>query len=241
MKNIALAALTTLVAANSANAATLLFEDFEDATVGYTTSVPEFTDGSGDFFIRTDGSAHGAFVEYSGIQGTSYFAGMDLDGEGASLPLELNFTGINIAGYSDLSFSGFFAEDDEADNEDWDTSDFVHIDYQIDGGGFQDLLHFESIPDGDAFNAVPALDTDFDGDGDGTQLTDSFALFMAAIAGSGNTLDLRFTFQLNAGDEDFALDNISVTGTPVPLPAAFWLFGTGLLTYFGFARKSKQQ
>lgn len=246
MKSLALAIASTglLAAAGTAQATTtLLFEDFEDATVGYTTSVAEFTDGSGDFFIRTDGSDHGAFVSYTGVQGSSYFAGMDLDGEGATLPLTLDFSGININGFANLEFSSLIAEDDDGTNEDWDVADFVHIDYRIDNGGYQNLLWFESIPDGDSFNAVPAVDTDFDGDGDGTQLTDTFSLFTAAIAGTGNLLDLRITFDLDSGDEDIAFDNITVTGTGaqtvVPLPAAAWLLGLGLAGYLGLGRARK--
>lgn len=230
-------ALTLSVLMVNAGAATLLFEDFEDASVLYTTSVPEFSDGDGDFFIRTDGSNIGSFVNYNNIQGSSYFAAMDLDGEGASLPLTMDFTS-DITGFSNLSFSALIAEDDDGTNEDWDLTDFVHIDYQIDGAGFQNLLHFESVPDGDAFNAVPALDTNVDGDGDGTQLTDTFSLFDAAIAGIGTTLDLRITFGLNAGDEDLAFDNITVTGdlAAVPIPAAAWLFGSAVVGLVGLAR-----
>lgn len=232
-----------LGALSSAQAVNLVFEDFEDATVTYTTSIPEFTDNGGDFFIRTDGSDHGAFVSYSNIQGSSYFAGMDLDGEGAALPLTMDFSGIDISGYSNLEFSAYIAEDDDGTNEDWDLADYVHIDYQIDGAGFQNLLWFESIPDGDAFNAVPALDTDFNGDGDGSPLTGTFSLFDAAIAGTGSSLDLRIMFDLNSGDEDIAFDNITISGdevtAPVPVPAAAWLFGSAVIGFAGFMRKRK--
>jgi hypothetical protein len=241
---LALASAGLLSASNASAITTLLFEDFDDTNVAYTTSVPEFTDGSGDFFIRTDGSDHGSFVSYADVQG-SYFAGMDLNGEGATLPLTMNFTGIDINGFSSLEFSSLIAEDDDGSNEDWDLSDFVHIDYRIDSGGYQNLLWFESIPDGDSFNAVPAVDTNFDGDGDGTQLTDAFSLFTAGIAGAGSLLDLRITFQLNAGDEDIAFDNISVTGTGsqavVPLPAAAWLLGAGLVGYLGLGRGRRER
>jgi hypothetical protein len=240
MKQVFLVFAAILLITGTTSADVVLFEDFEDATVGYTTSVPEFTDGSGDFFIRTDGSDHGAFVEYTGKQGDYYFAGMDLDGEGDRLPLTMSFSGIDITGYTDLTFSSLFAEDDEGTNEDWDLSDYVHIDYQIDSGGYQALMWFESIPDGDPYNSVPALDTDFDGNGDGKVLTDMFDLFTADITGTGSTLDLRLTFQLNAGDEDIAIDNIQVEGvSPVPVPAAVWLLGSGLVGLIGLRRKHR--
>lgn len=226
--------LLSTVAFSSANAATLLFEDFEDATVTYTTSVPEFSDGGGDFFTRTDGSNIGGFVNYNNIQGTSYFAAMDIDGEVASSQQTISFLGVNIAGQTDLSFSAYFAEDDDGSNEDWDLSDFAHIDYQIDGNGYQNLIWFEN--DGSTFNSAPLQDTNFDGTGDGTELTDTFSLFNAAITGTGSVLDLRITLDLNSGDEDFAIDDLSITGTAVPLPAAVWMMGAGLFGLLGFSR-----
>jgi hypothetical protein len=38
-------------------------------------------------------------------------------------------------------------------------------------------------------------------------------------------------------DESWGLDNVQVEVTPVPVPAAAWLFGSGLLGLIGFARR----
>ncbi|NBC06264.1 MAG: T9SS type A sorting domain-containing protein [Bacteroidetes bacterium] len=141
---------------------------------------------------------------------------MDIDAEGADLPVSLTISNIDINGFNNLSFSGFFAEDDDGSNEDWDLSDYVHIFYSIDGGAEQNLLWFESIPDGSPFNSVPAQDTDFDGDGDGDILTDEFQQFSAAIAGTGSSLTIRIEFDLDSGDEDIALDELVVTGDAAP-------------------------
>ena len=204
-------------------ATTIFSEGFETDGNGtrYTTSVPEFTDGSGDFFTRTDGTDIGSFYSVTGATGSFFFAGMDLDGEGAGLPLTLSFEDIDVSGASDLQFAVDVAEDDDGTNEDWDVGDFVRIEYALDGGAFQPLLAFESISDGDSFNAVPALDTDFDGNGDGPILTDVFQTFTSAIPGTGALLDLQITFDLDSGDEDIALDNIVVSdggGTPPAAP-----------------------
>jgi len=231
MRNTPLLTAGLLVAglATTTNAAEIWSLDFETPG-GYTTSVAEFSDGSNDFFTRTDGSDVSGSYEVANLQGSFFFGAQDIDGEGAEPPLELNVTGIDIAGLTDLGFAGLFAEDDDGSNEDWDTSDFVHVQYQIDGGGFQDMLNFESIPDGDAFNAVPAQDTDFDGDGNvGSELTDTFSEFTADIAGTGSTLDLKVVFDLDSGDEDIALDNLSVTGVPEPGSLAMGLIGFSAL------------
>ena len=132
------------------------------------------------------------------------------------------FGGINIAGFTGLSFSAFFAEDDDGSNQDWDGPDFVHVDFRIDDGSFQDLFWLES--GSISTNTAPQVDTDFDGIGDGTEITDTMAQFTRSIAGAGSTLDLRITYNLNAGDEDIAIDNVTISGvTAVPEPATLGL------------------
>jgi predicted extracellular nuclease len=196
--------------------ATIFSEGFETDGNGtrYATSVPEFSDGSGDFFTRTDGSTVGSFYQVTGATGGFYFAAMDIDGEVASAQQTLTFSGIDVSGFADLAFSIDVAEDDAADgNEDWDLSDFVRIEYGLDGGAFQTLMAFEN--DGATFNSAAFRDTDFDGIGDGAEITSSFTTFSQAIAGAGSALDLRITFDLGAGDEDLAIDEVTVSGRPL--------------------------
>ncbi|MGF1514363.1 MAG: ExeM/NucH family extracellular endonuclease, partial [Elainellaceae cyanobacterium] len=176
--------------------------------------MPEFTDGSADFFTRTDGSNISGSYEVTGADGSFYFAAQDIDGEGAAPEQTLSFSGIDITNLTNLSVSALFAEDDSSDgNEDWDAPDFVKVEYQIDGGGFSNVLAIEN--DGATFNTAPFIDTDFDGVGDGAEITATFVAFSNAIAGTGSSLDLRFTFDLDSGDEDIAVDAIQVTGDEV--------------------------
>lgn len=239
MKRTLLVATTIFFISGTANADIILSEDFEDASVAYTASPAEFSDGAGDFFTRTDGSTIGSFVEYDNIQGSSYFAAMDIDGKGATLPGILTFSNINITGYTNLSFSALFAEDDDLTNEDWDNTDYFKVEYQIDGGGYQNLLAFEN--NGATYNTAPYQDTDFDGIGDGAVLTNVFSLFGADISGAGDSLDVRFTFRLDAGDEDIAIDTMRIQGdaSAVPVPAAIWFLGSGLAGLAGMRRRKR--
>ena len=50
----------------------------------------------------------------------------------------------------------------------------MFIYYTIDGGTEQNLLWIESSGD---TNTAPAIDTNFDGSGNGTEITDTFANF----------------------------------------------------------------
>ncbi|MCA0152243.1 T9SS type A sorting domain-containing protein [Winogradskyella vincentii] len=180
---------------------------------GYTTSIPEFTNGTNDCFIRTDGSDITTEV-FTNIQGSYYFTAEDIDsGNTIPLPVTLNLDNIDIAGYENLEFRVYLAEDDDgAVNQDWDNFDYVHFKFDIDNSGtLTNLLWIEN--DGSTFNSPPFLDTDFDGTGDGAEITDAFTQFTETIAGTGSLIDIEIEFSLDAGDEDIAIDNIEIWGT----------------------------
>lgn len=202
--------------------------DFESAG-GYTTSIVEFTDGSEDFWIRTDGSDHSSSVVYNGVIGSYYFAGMDIDSEGATLPVFIDIDDINISGQTNLEFRIYLAEDEANDAvEDWDEPDYVHIYYDIDNSGsFSNLIWIEN--DGSTYNSAPYIDTDFDGIGDGTEITDSFVQFTVSIPGTGSLLDIQIEFNLDSGDEDIAIDHLQLAvaaGVPDPTSFAATTFST---------------
>jgi len=184
--------------------------DFETAG-GYTTSTVEFTDNDRDYFTRLDASGLPGLVELYNVQGSYFFGAQDIDGEGASSDQTLTITGIDITGATGLEFRVYLAEDDDGIKESYDKVDYVHFDYQIDGGGYLPLLWVENS--GSQFNTPPFLDPDFDGDGNGTELTDTLTQFIQAIAGTGSSLDIRISFDLDGGEEDIAIDNIEVYGT----------------------------
>ncbi len=194
----------------------VLNETFDDNTA-FTTSTPFFSDGFSDYFglaVVNDynGDSNPNNIKaYTGFSG-GFLAGMDLDGEGATLPITTTWTGLDITGLTSLSFSGEFAE--FFDNPgDIDAADFILVEYQIDGGGYQNLIAFEGTNfSSGTNNGVFAEDSNFDGTGDGTILTGAAQSFTKAIVGSGTTLDLRLTVSVNSGDEDFAVDSFSVTG-----------------------------
>ncbi|MEM0987449.1 MAG: hypothetical protein AAGK00_01110 [Pseudomonadota bacterium] len=199
----------------------LLEESFETDGNGvrYTTSIAEFSDGASDFFGRTNGSGITSNYEVTGEDGSFFFAAQDIDaanpsGSGGSTSATLNFTGIDISGFQNLAFSALFAEDDDGILQDIDAADGLRIRAQIDGGGFTDILRFEA--GGDRGNEVAQLDTNFDGVGDGAAITDAFTRYSAAIAGTGSTLDLQVAFEASFDQEDFAIDDIRVTGDAAP-------------------------
>ncbi|MEM9060220.1 MAG: Ig-like domain-containing protein [Pseudomonadota bacterium] len=202
--------------------ATAFLEDFETDGNGtrYTTSIAEYIGGTNraqnnDFVTRTDDSGTtaiaGRFTNTDGF----WFGVSDFDGAGnATQSMTLDFEGIDIAGLTDLSFSGLFAEFDPNSGRDhWDANTQVFIEVSIDGAAFTKIMQFAS-DSARGRNNPAAQDTDFDGVGDGTVLSRDFTAFDADIAGTGSSLDLRITFEnLTQGNEDFHLDNLSITGT----------------------------
>jgi len=120
----------------------LLFEDFEDAAVTYTTNFPDdilglgFDSDGGDFYGRVSSdAAFAASLNYQNAQGSSFYAAQDTDGFTSGPPtdvVQLDWTGIDISGEMGLELSFFAAEADAPDlNEDWDTDSSVTIEAQL--------------------------------------------------------------------------------------------------------------
>lgn len=197
---------------------TVLDERFDDGT-GFLTSTGFFSDGSGDYFgIAGDSSEDfGTDAVPSGLKlyedaDGAYLTGQDMDGEGASLPISAEWSGIDITGLSDLTFRGSFAEyfDDPGDI---DANDYLRVEARIDNGEWQTVLAFVGSEfSSGSYNGNFRQDSDLNGSGDGAALTDAFQEFSAGIEGSGSVLDLRFSASIDAGDEDFAADNFSIIG-----------------------------
>ncbi|MEL0454940.1 T9SS type A sorting domain-containing protein [Flavobacteriaceae bacterium SZ-1-7] len=236
MKKFYFLSLTVLISALSFGQQIVFFENFQDDGNGtvYNTSVPEFSDGSGDFFTRTDGSSNiTSTYQIFSDDNDYYFAAMDTDGDGQPSVLTMDFDDIDISGFTNMTFVIGLAEDDSEDgNEDWDadSSFTVEVDYD-NSGSFTKILQFEAIG---GTNTEPAQDTDFDGVGDGTFLTNEWGYFQVALA-TGSLIDIRLTFSnLDAGDEDIAIDLVAIAedidlfpGIEVTSPYDYQVFPPG--------------
>lgn len=182
-------------------------EDFESGPGGYSASA-NCLSGSDYFTLTNDASIPANFTNNL----INFFAAQDIDGCASGSSQTITWSGISISGCTGLSFSIDLAEDDDgATNQDWDVADFVHIDYNIDGGAYTPLIWIEN--DGATFNSAPFIDSDFDGTGDATEIKSTFQTFTNSISGTGSTLNIRITIALDAGDEDIAFDNLIITGT----------------------------
>lgn len=203
---------------------TLLDESFETDGNGtrYTTSIAEYSDGFGDFFGRTnlnataedagDQPVGSIYDTLTNLDGSFCFAVMDIDDGGVYADVQtLLFNDVNISGFTSLDLSLMVAEDDDGTSQDWDADTLMYVEVDIDNSGtFTKILQFAAFG---GTNTEPGQDTNFDGTADGPALTNVFTAFNSAIAGTGNTIDIRITFEKqNAGDEDIAIDKVVLTG-----------------------------
>ena len=203
----------------------ILERQFEDAGAPSSgTRTPENNTGTGSpytsYFARTDNAGINIVTTATGGylsgEGTKFWAGEDHDtpfGAGNE-EQQIDWTGINITGKSGLIFRGLFAANNTTaafENQPLggSHSDYVIVEYRINGGSYLPLLRFfaNNATTSGTNNKSLAIDTDNNSIGDGTILTSTFQNLEVAIPTTGTTLDLRIRAYMNGGSEEWAIDN----------------------------------
>ena len=206
------------------------FEDTGSPSSGVRTPSNDFGLGNPStmYFKRTtNNDVDLIFGSYSGQNGSSFWAGEDHDGVFGSGNAEQNITysGIDISGKTEITFEGLFAANNisaafENMTLGHSHSDYLIIEYSIDGGAYQSLLRFFSnnTTSSGTNNKTLAEDTNNDGVGDGALLTTNFTTFVKTISGTGTTLNLRVRCFTNAGNEEIAFDNFRLLEASCVIP-----------------------
>ena len=204
-------------------------EDFETNgdSIRYLTS-NKFRDTCNDHFILTDGSnictsssnCTGS-TTYSGFNGTSYWSGEDqndIGSGGDELSVKsILFNSLDVTLYDNLIFSGLFGAGNECGNfaSTYDAADYIHVYYNADNMGWILGMSFESESNGgDETNEPLSRDTDFDGIGDGVELTNTLISFSFPIPYS-KTLQLKIETSMDADKEEIAFDFFQLKGDTV--------------------------
>lgn len=202
------------------------FEDTGAPSSGVRTA--ESNSGFGtpftSYFTRTNNSNIDLVSSLSGgyqlAEGSKFWAGENHDDiSGAPIAgneeQQIDWTGINISGKTGLHFKGLFAANNTSAAFETqalgDThSDYIIVEYRIDGGSYTPLLKFYGNNDiaSGTNNRSLALDTNSDNIGDGAILNTTFQQFENSIPGTGNTLDLRIRSNSNSSNEEWAMDNL---------------------------------
>ncbi len=199
---------------SSASQAGIIFiEDFEDDVLTYSSSNPDalLDIGNNDYYGRLNTATQPSNLSYSNLLGTGYYGVQDTDGA-TPLPvdvIDLYWNNINISQWDNIVLSWFIAEGNSSDGaEDIDSNTGFNIMAQIDGGGFDKIFAVS----GSGTNTKAQVDTDFDGVADGTEITDIFTQYFKSIT-TGSLLDIKVSFEnFDAGDEDFAFDQLTLSG-----------------------------
>ncbi|MFY8069615.1 MAG: hypothetical protein ACOVMG_05925, partial [Flavobacterium sp.] len=185
------------------------------------------------YFKRTDLAGINMWLaNYSGMQGSKFWAGEDIDKGGGSCVnnsitanQQVTWSNINIAGKTGLSFKGLFAASNTGGwqgkwwitNQGGGQQDFLAFEYRIDGGAWIRAIAFytDVVESNSGSGQSLKLDTDGDFIGDGTALSKSFTEFSANIAGTGSTLDIRMNCFANAAtSQEVAIDNFRLFESP---------------------------
>ena len=203
--------------------AQIFIEDFDGSNITATTTIGQ-TCGVGDnddYFGITDLTT-ATSVTYIGGVG-NFLGAQDTDGGDCNLPIgdivNASIIGIDITGQAGLVVCFNVAEDTASDGkEDWDANSSVVISASIDGGASSDLFTIQATGD---TNTSPGFDCDGDGLADGSPITDIFTTYCIPIASVGTSLDINIAINnLEAGDEDIAIDNIAVYSDETTAPPA---------------------
>lgn len=215
----------------AAHADTIMLEDFETSGSARSGVVytPSHADSLGDIsnldyygVVNLGAPSLPASMMYSNLQGTDFYGLQDTDGAlTPAADISLTWTGINITDYINLDLSWFIAEESNSTGggEHWDSTSSFRVEVQTDGGGFNRLFRVEAEEvGGDQINNAPRIDTNDDGVGDSTEITDTFTQFNTSLT-NGSTMDIRIVFEgLNAGGEDIAFDHLHLQGDFIGVP-----------------------
>jgi|GEM_PF-4734486 len=207
---------------------TIIFQEtFEDAfDSDYIASDP-FNDSGNDHWNRTDGSdINNITSDYTGFSGSFFWAAEDTDDNGGNGNDEqtIDISGIDITDFESLQITGLFGAGNESGpgSSAYDAADYIKIQYSIDGGGFNDILWFSYVDNGDNFNEPIAFDSNFDGDGEGAVLQNDMQLFTGSLpqSAAGSVMNIRILVFMDSGNEEIAFDDITVLGQEV-LPVEY--------------------
>ena len=211
--------LTAQAQATHLGTSTVFFtEDFETDGQGsrYTASTP-FNDGSSDHWNRTDGSdISNVSPDYSSYSGTYFWAAEDTDDNGGNGVDDqtLDITGIDITGKTGLQFKALFGAGNEggAGASSYDSTDYIKVQAQIDGGDYNEVLWYSYLDGGDAYSEPFGVDRDFDGSADSAAdlLGAALQSYSADISGTGSTLNIRIQVHMDGPSEEIAFDNIQL-------------------------------
>lgn len=200
------------------------FEDLDSPSSG--TRTPSSTVVCGGppataYFEHLTPSDISSGTVFTGYSGSKFWAIEDIDkgpmciNNSVTAHQDITWTGINIAGKTDLSFKGLFAVGTPTAFDGFgmlnsggtSVYDYLIIQYRIDGGAWTDLIRF--FPSVDMGGGTLAIETSGDSlaAGEGPGLTAVATEYSGNIVGTGTTLELKMKVWSNSAAEEILLDH----------------------------------
>ncbi len=167
-----------------------------------------------DFFDRVSSTPSCFGSGITGVDGTWFFAGEDVDnGTNGGGPGLVTFVNHSISGLSNLKVSIKFG----TPRDGFEISDVILVQYSIDGGSYTNAGVFQGDPYSGTVSGPFRIDTD----NNPTATSPSGAIvpnngvlnnYTFNIPGAGTNLSIRIVVDVNGGTEEIAFDLVKVVG-----------------------------
>lgn len=193
-------------------------ESFEsEPGTGYTLEGPFESSSQYNYFGRYDRRTAGypqntfsGIDQNFSIQGETH-NGLGFGPDGADPTRTIALPGININNSQDLAvIVSLGAYVSSGTYEDWGLGDGISIYATIDGGERTLIGQFKTAG---LTGKNLQLDSNLDGQGDGTGLTTTLQDFVFPVAGAGQTLSIEIDATSGGAFQSWAMDNVRLSGT----------------------------
>ncbi len=192
---------------------TVFSESFE--TDGEVTRYNSNRGGTcNDFFDRVSSTPSCFGSGITGVDGTWFFAGEDVDnGTNGGGPGLVTFVNHSISGLSNLKVSIKFG----TPRDGFEISDVILVQYSIDGGSYTNAGVFQGDPYSGTVSGPFRIDTDNNPTSvppTGIVVLNNGVLnnYTFNIPGAGTNLSIRIVVDVNGGTEEIAFDLVKVVG-----------------------------
>ena len=208
---------------------TLYYQDFEGTDFDtYTlydgaTNAQPFMQSGGNYILRDVESTFPFGNTVTGMSGKFIGCENTDDAGYFGLPF-LRTNSFSIAGYTNLTLSINFSAPRGNSIFIYETSDFVDIDYRIDGGAWQQAHYFQGASNWKFYYDAAA--NGVNGSGDDVLCDQTAQVFLRNLTGTGNNMEVRITMACLGSNEEYAFDDILVQGSAPCTPTA----GTDVIT-----------
>lgn len=227
----------TFISASSGDCAPpltqLLFEDFEDSTVGYIVrdesagvdrgeaTGDSMSSTGGDYIGRvSSGNFPAGTFNLNGVQGSSVFGAGDVDGipspwSSASDNSSIRWENINVTGMTTLTVSALIGErlnSASVNSYAFQTTTMVRIETSFNNSTWTPIFQIlgPTVP---GFSQGQ-VDADANGVAEGPFIDNTLTEYTATAPTGGNaTMSVRIFFlDFDSGHEDLAIDNVTISG-----------------------------